>query len=96
MPNKLFEFVQARLAIVTSSNPEMKQFILKNKVGRVAMECNGNSLAQTIREMSPNTILNYKINSDLVARENCSEKYHDLIRTLTLKAAGQIHSPCAE
>ena len=96
MPNKLFEFVQARLAIVTSSNPEMKQFILRNKVGRVAVECNGASLARTIREMSPNTILNYKRNSDRIAREHCAEKYHDLIRTLTLKAAGQTYSSCVE
>ena len=96
MPNKLFEFVQARLAIVTSPNHEMRQFILKNEVGRVTAECNGNSLAQTIREMKPDTILNYKSNSNLAARENCSERYHDLIRTLTLKAAGQMHSSCAE
>jgi hypothetical protein len=96
MPNKLFEFIQARLAIVTSPNHEMKQFILKNEVGRVTAECNGTSLAQTIREMKPDTILNYKRNSNLAARENCSEKYHDLIRTLTLKAAGQMHSSCVE
>ena len=70
MPNKLFEFVQARLAIVTSPNHEMKQFILKNEVGRVTAECSGTSLAQTIREMKPDTILNYKNNSNLAAREN--------------------------
>jgi len=94
MPNKLFEFVQARLAIVTSSNPEMKQFILKNEVGRVTAEFNGTSLAQTIKEMSPDIILNCKRNSDRVARENCSEKYHSLIRSLTKKAIGQTHSSC--
>ena len=94
MPNKLYEFVQARLAIATSSNHEMKQFILKYKVGRVTAECNGTSLAQTIKEMSPDTILNYKRNSDRVARENCSEKYHGLIRSLTKKAIGQMHLSC--
>ncbi len=96
MPNKLFEFVQARLAIVTSPNPEMKQFIVEQQVGRVAENCSGSALAEVILGMDADTITKFKKNSDRAAREHCSEKYHDLIRTLTKKAIRQIHSSCAE
>jgi glycosyltransferase involved in cell wall biosynthesis len=36
LPNKLFEFIQARLCVVVTPNPEMKDLVQKYKIGYVA------------------------------------------------------------
>lgn len=49
-PNKLFEFIQARLPVVTTPNYEMKNLIQKYQLGVVAKDFSVSSFAQAIIE----------------------------------------------
>lgn len=49
-PNKLFEFIQARLPVVTTPNYEMKNLVQKYQLGVVAKDFSVSSFAQAIIE----------------------------------------------
>ena len=56
LPNKLFDFVQARLGIVVSPSVEMAQFVRDNELGAVADDYSAASLAAAVASMTPERI----------------------------------------
>jgi hypothetical protein len=75
LPNKLYEFVQARLSIAVSPNIEMKNFVIQNKIGVVAKDFSAAEMAKAILELSLEQICAFKQNSANVAQEVSAEKY---------------------
>jgi hypothetical protein len=86
LPNKFFEFIQARLAIAIGPMPAMSDLVLKYKLGDVAEEFSSKALAQAIKKMSRADIMEYKKNADRVASQLSAQKNKELllnaIRTL--------------
>mgnify|MGYP003397209213 CR=1 FL=1 len=74
LPNKFFEFVQARLAIAIGDSPEMKDYLNKYKLGISAKTNNPKDLADEILKLSKEDIMSFKRNSDKYAEELSAEK----------------------
>lgn len=74
LPNKFFEFIQARLAIVTGPSPEMQKIIDLENIGTVAQGFAAKDLADAINQLSVQDIETYKKNSDLIALKYSAQK----------------------
>lgn len=82
LPNKIFDFIQARLAIAVSANPEMARVVNQNNLGAVAEGYSTLSLVRAINRMRPDKIMQYKNASDKAAKELSAEQNYSLIRKL--------------
>lgn len=68
LPNKFFEFIQARLAIAIAPSPEMKAIVENYDLGVVAEDFSPESLAAYIKNLSFEKIAYYKQQSHTHAR----------------------------
>ncbi|MDP1725753.1 MAG: glycosyltransferase [Bacteroidota bacterium] len=75
LPNKLFEFIQARLCIVVSPSIEMAQLVQQYHLGVVSSDYTAAGIADAIKKLSFADIEQYKKNSDMAAFELSAEKY---------------------
>lgn len=73
LPNKLFEFIQARLCVVVSPNPDMKKMVEENKIGLVSPTYNFEEFIETICSLTENRINEFKNNTNLTAATINSE-----------------------
>lgn len=69
LPNKFFEFIQARLMIVTGPSPEMAKITKKYNLGLVAEGFEAKNLVNLIEKITPDIVINYKNNVDIAAKE---------------------------
>lgn len=74
LPNKLFEFVQARLAIVVSPNQEMARIVRDFNLGIVSKDYTVASFRKAIQALNRENILDFKQAADQHAMELSSEK----------------------
>lgn len=83
LPNKLFEYIQARLAIAIWPSPEMKKVVDKENIGIVSEEYSISSMKIDLEQVTPEDIRNYKINSGRVALKYSAESesvhYRELV-----------------
>lgn len=79
LPNKLFEFVQARLAVMISPNPDMKKVVEQYNLGWVTSDFTLQSLINTINSVSDQKIQEFKNNSARSAKELSSIKTKQLM-----------------
>lgn len=77
LPNKLFEYMQAKLAIAISPSIEMRRLVEKYKLGVVADDFSPESLAKKIRRLTKQNILEFKNNSELASKIENAEKYKE-------------------
>lgn len=83
LPNKLFDYIQARIPVIISDLPEMVRIVQRYRIGKVLTERNTDSLSQIINGMLKEEIAknSYASNLELAARELCWEKEEEkLIR----------------
>jgi hypothetical protein len=80
LPNKFFEFIQARLAIAIAPSPEMAAIVNKYDLGIVADDFTPKNLAKKIQMLNASKIMYYKNQSHLHAKELSMENSEDLIR----------------
>lgn len=69
LPNKFFEFVQARLAIAIGPSPEMTNLLDKHKLGVVAQSFEPQALAQSLNALDVDDIMAFKRASHCAAHE---------------------------
>lgn len=74
LPNKFFEFIQARLCLAVSPNPEMSSIVNQSKLGIVSKDYTAQSMATAIEQLSLEDIFAYKSNADLYAWEYSADK----------------------
>jgi len=74
LPNKFFEFIQARLALAIGPSPEMVKIVRKHELGVVADDFSPQSLASQINALDADKIMHYKQNSHRVAWDLSAEK----------------------
>lgn len=74
LPNKLFEFIQGRLAIAIGPSPDMAKIVQDYNVGFISSEFTLNSMIERLSTLSIEEIDKAKENSDLASRELCYER----------------------
>lgn len=68
LPNKFFEFVQARLGIAIGPSPEMMRLVQEHELGLVAKDFAPESMAEVLGKLTPDQIARFKSNADRAAK----------------------------
>jgi hypothetical protein len=79
LPNKVFEFIQARLALLVSPNIEMKNLVTKHNVGLVLDDYEQFSLESSLKVLDHDKINVFKSNSNKAAIIVNAENYYSLL-----------------
>lgn len=79
LPNKLFEFIQARLAVAIGPSPEMARVVSSHGCGVIAEDPTPASLARALRGLTPERIAKLKLGSHRAARELTAERNRDIV-----------------
>lgn len=74
LPNKIFEYVQARLAVATWPSPEMARIVNEYKCGIVSEDFTIESIAHRLNTLSAENIVEFKQNAHKAASLLCAEK----------------------
>lgn len=73
LPNKLFEFIQARLAVAIWPSPEMARIVNKYECGVVADDFTLEAMAEKLNCLTREEVMRFKENSHKAARLLCAE-----------------------
>lgn len=82
LPNKLFDFIQARLAIAIGPTPEMANIVNTYNLGVVADDFTAQSLAEKLNSLTAEKISFFKNQSDKHAQELSAEKNKTILNDL--------------
>lgn len=83
LPNKFFEFIQARLSIAIGPSTEMKVLVKKYELGVIANDFTPKELATSILKMNTNQINSCKQNADKVAIILSAEENRKILKRYT-------------
>lgn len=73
LPNKFFDFVQAKLGIISGPSPEMQNYIRKYGFGAVSTDFTADSLAKVLDALTPEEVVKWKSVSNSHAHELSGE-----------------------
>ncbi len=73
LPNKFFEFVQGRLAVVIGPSPEMAKLVRQYDCGVVADDFSPQAMARSISGLSDEQIAHFKLQAHKAAEYLCAE-----------------------
>ena len=90
LPNKFFEFIQARLAVAVGPSPEMARIVEQTGCGVVAADFTPEALAAALTGLDHAQINLMKQNSDRIARQMSAESNRE---TLLQVVAGVLGEP---
>jgi glycosyltransferase involved in cell wall biosynthesis len=82
LPNKFFDYVQARLGVIVGPSPEMKKIVDDLGMGLVLPDFEPSSLATALEALTPGRVKSWKASSDQHARELASESQASIWETL--------------
>lgn len=82
LPNKFFEFIQARLAVAIGPSPEMARLVRQYECGIVSDDFDPQSLARQLNALDAGRIDFHKQRSHLAARELCFEKNSEVLASM--------------
>jgi len=68
LPNKFFDFVQARLGLVFSSAPEIDSLVRQYKLGLITSGTTSDALVTALRDITADQVSQFKIAADNAAR----------------------------
>jgi hypothetical protein len=74
LPNKLFEFIQARLAIAIWPSPEMAELVKNYGCGVISDDYSVGSMAKCLNQLSSEDIMLFKKGSNKASGILCAEK----------------------
>jgi hypothetical protein len=74
LPNKLFEYIQARLAVAIGPSPEMQEIVKKYQCGFISDDFSPKSMAELLNRQTAESIYQFKMNADIAAGELNNEK----------------------
>jgi hypothetical protein len=86
LPNKLFEFIQARLALVVGPSPEMARVVREHECGLVTRDFTSQSLAEALASLTPASIAAYKRQSNRAAGQLNAEQNRAAVLGLVERA----------
>lgn len=73
LPNKIFDYVQARLGVIVGPSPEMAEYVRRYRIGAVTEDFSAEALSETIDALEPDAVAAMKAAADASARELSSE-----------------------
>ena len=79
LPNKFFDFIQARLCLVIGPSPEMKRIVEQHECGVVAKDFTAQALAETLRALDRQKVEACRRASDAAAAELCYERNAEVL-----------------
>jgi hypothetical protein len=82
LPNKLFEFIQARLGVAIGPTPEMAAIVNQYKIGVVSEDFTAESLAKKLNSLSQHDVAAFKINARNAAVMLNAEKNEEIFNIL--------------
>lgn len=68
LPNKFFDFVQARLGVILGPSPELGPYVQEHGLGKVTGGWDADALAAAIEELTPGNVREFKGNAAQAAR----------------------------
>ncbi len=88
LPNKFFEFIQARLSIAIGPSVEMAPYVRSHGCGVVSDDFTPASLAAKLSALTPADIVRHKLASHAAAGELTTEKLRERVLSVALRGAG--------
>lgn len=88
LPNKFFEFVQARLALAVGPSPEMACLVRQHDLGVVADDFSPAAMARTIRGLDAARIAHHKGRAHAAAWELSGERNREVLLGLVAEVLG--------
>lgn len=85
LPNKLYEFIQGRVAIAIGPSPEMARVVKEYGVGVISKDFTAKSLADEIKSCSTEQLFQFKQNANKAAMELSAETYSKILLDACLK-----------
>lgn len=85
IPNKFYEFLQARLMVAINPSPELEKIINKYNLGIYTKEYNYLEMSRKLNQCTAEDIRRFKENAHRYARELSSQKNKDKIRDIVGK-----------
>ena len=80
LPNKLFEFIQARLGVVVSPVPDMADLVRRYGIGLVTADFTPEAMVQSFNNLTISQVDEFKKKSHQAARELCWENNAEILR----------------
>lgn len=74
LPNKIFDFIQARLAIAVGPTKEMANIVDEFQVGVVSSGFSNENIVETLHSLDRDQIIGFKQNTNTAAQNLCFEK----------------------
>ena len=82
LPNKFFEFIQARLAIAIGPSPEMARMVKEHDLGIVSEDFSPKTFARSLSSLGRETINYHKLQSHKAARMMSAERNREILLDL--------------
>lgn len=82
LPNKFFDYVQARLGIAVGPSPEMADLTRRHELGIVADDFRAETIVDSLRDITPGEIREWKQNAAAAAHELSFESDSDVARDI--------------
>jgi glycosyltransferase involved in cell wall biosynthesis len=91
LPNKLFDYIQARIPVLVADLPEMKAVVQHHQIGKVTSTHDPYELSLIVTEMlaDHSQMLTWKSNLEIAARELCWENEESRLIDLFSKAIAE-------
>lgn len=89
LPNKFFDFVQARLMVAIGPSPEMARLVRHHDLGIVAEDFSPEALAARLQELTPDRVMHYKAQAHRAARELSFEANSALLEQILQDAVSE-------
>jgi glycosyltransferase involved in cell wall biosynthesis len=88
LPNKLFEFIQGRLAVAIWPSPEMARIVRKYRCGLVSEDFTCKSMAEILNNLTTNQIMKFKWQSHKAASELSADRNRELFISIIQELIG--------
>lgn len=89
LPNKLFEFVQARLAVAIGPSPEMARVVREHQLGIVADDFRPETMANALGALDAAAVMRFKRAADAAARALSADSARETITRLVARLAAE-------
>lgn len=90
LPNKFFDFVQGRLALVFGPAPETDRLINEHQLGVIASGWSTNDVVKAVKSIDRESLRNFKLNTHRAARLlSSSQQERQLVELLAAQLPGQ-------
>ena len=86
LPNKFFEFIQARLAIAIGPSTEMQKIVKKEGLGIVAKDFSLAAMAEELNSLQASDIARYKVSAHQNAKKYSADASAEIVRASVQRA----------